>query len=210
MNKYYTRLDYIDLPPPPKKINMLQNLLLKRVTFRDFSRKPISIKNLSDILYFSMGVTHVSKVNPEKMLRAYPSAGAKFPLEAYILVLKGEGIKEGLYHYEPGNHSFDILLKNVSKEDINRLWISQKWFKNAAVIIFFTAVYKRTTSKYGKRGLPFPYIEAGHVVENIYLLAESLKIGCCAIGQVNEKALIKLLDINPTEEIPIYYVALGN
>lgn len=210
MYKHYTRLNSIKLPLPHKEMDQLQKLLFKRISFRDFSQKPISLKDLSKILYYSVGLTHVSAINPEKALRAYPSAGAKYPLEIYPLILKAKGIKEGLYHYDPSTHSLEVLLKEVLPQEINNLWITQKWFKKAAVIIFLTAVYKRTTDKYGKKGLPFPFIESGHVVQNIYLLSESMNIGCCAIGQVNEKALIKLLDINPLEEIPIYYVALGN
>ena len=76
--------------------------------------------------------------------------------------------------------------------------------------LIFTAVYHRTTDKYGQKGLPFPFIEAGHIGQNVYLLAQSLGIGCCAIGQFKEKQLCKLLDINPFEEYPIYYIALGN
>ncbi len=61
----------------------------KRHSFRDFSAKPINIEQLSSILYYSMGIR--GKFSDGKlMLRMYPSAGAKYPLEAYILVRFGK------------------------------------------------------------------------------------------------------------------------
>lgn len=207
MNKKYNRLKSIFLPEFPNRKDDLRNLLIKRASYRKFSKKPISLQQLSEILYYSAGLLREFKGRNHFF---YPSAGGKYPIEIYPLVLYGNELRNGLYHYNPMEHSLDILLTPLKKEDTSSIWIGQKWFRKAAVVLILTAVYHRTTDKYGQKGLPFPFIEAGHIGQNIYLLAESLGIGCCAIGQLKEKQLCRLLDINSFEEYPIYYIALGN
>ena len=207
MNKQYSRLRNIFLPEFPVRKDNLRDFLVKRKSFRRFSGKPIRLEQLSEILYYSAGSVRESD---GKFHFPYPSAGGKYPIEIYPLVLYGDELKIGLYHYSPTEHALDILLTPLKKEDTSSIWMSQKWFRKASVILILTAVYHRTTDKYGNRGIPFLFIEVGHIGQNIYLLAQSLGIGCCAIGQFKEKQLCRLLDINPFEEYPIYYIALGN
>lgn len=210
MYKHYSRLKRADLPDVSKLRGELRRLIKKRASFRDFSSKPISKKALSEILYYCCGAMRGNLFEPNNPFRAYPSAGAKYPLEVYPLILLGRDIDPGLYHYNPLAHNLTILLPKIKKEEIDQVWIKkQPWFKKAAVLLIITAVFYRTTDKYGEKGIVYPYIEAGHLVQNVYLLANSLKLGCCAIGGLNERQIIKLLDINPREEYPIYYVAVG-
>ena len=207
MNKQYSRLRSILLPEFPIGKDNLRDLLSKRKSYRKFSGKPIRPDQLSEILYYSAGLVRESE---GKFHRPYPSAGGKYPIEIYPLVLSGSDLEPGLYHYSPTEHALDILLPSLDKKEVSSIWMSQRWFRKSSIILIMTAVYRRTTDKYGEKGLPFPFIEAGHIGQNIYLLAQSLGIGCCAIGQFKEKQLCKLLDINPFEEYPIYYIALGN
>lgn len=207
MSKQYSRLRSILLPEFPIRNDSLRDLLIKRASYRKFSKKPIKPQQLSEILYYSVGLVRELE---GKFYPSYPSAGGKYPIEVYPLVLYGDELKTGLYHYNPMEHALDILLTPIKEKDISSIWMSQKWFRKASVILVFTAVYHRTTDKYGKKGLSFPFIEAGHIGQSIYLLAQSLGVGCCAIGQFKEKQLCELLDINPLEECPVYYIALGN
>ncbi|MFA6007516.1 MAG: SagB/ThcOx family dehydrogenase [Candidatus Shapirobacteria bacterium] len=211
MDKQYTRLKKIKLPDIKTPEGELQNTILKRKSYRDFSSKSISKQALTKILYYSSGVVRPNLFESNNPFRVYPSAGAKYPLEIYVLVMTVRGVDRGLYHYNPLMNYLDILSLNVTKKELDPIWMEkQKWFENASVIIFITSIFDRTTDKYGARGVMFPYIEAGHIAQNIYLLATSLNIGCCAIGMLNEKFVIKLLDINPRKEYPIYYLAVGN
>ncbi len=210
MHKNYPRLDKLALPDV-ESIGELRESIKTRKSFRDFAKKGIDKKTLSDILYHSLAATRCNPNEEFNPFRVYPSAGAKYPIEAYVLIIKGRGIKKGLYHYNPINHELEVLLKTIKTEDIDNIWMpKQRWFKNASVLIILTSIFHRTTDKYKKRGVLFPYIEAGHIVQNIYLLSASFKIGCCAIGMLNEKSLIKLLDINSRDEYPIYYVVIGS
>lgn len=210
MRKGYPRLKKIILPNVDKTSGELRSVIKKRRSFRNFSDRPIDKQTISDILYFSSGAIRPNPFESNNPFRAYPSAGAKYPLEIYLLVFNGKDIKPGLYHYDPHANLLEVLVENIPSSEIEPMWIDkQSWFKKASAILLITSIFQRTTDKYGERGISFPYIEAGHLAQNVYLLSTSLGIGCCTIGMLNENSVIKLLDINPRQEYPIYYIALG-
>lgn len=211
MYKQYLRLENIHLPEIKKVEGEFRRTIKKRSSFRNFSGRPIDMTTLGDILYFGLGTMRLNPFEALNPFRAYPSAGAKYPLEVYVLVLSGKDINSGLYHYNPEGHSLDTLLLEIRQSKIDKIWLNKKQFqfKKASVLLIITSIFHRTTDKYGERGIMFPYIEAGHLAQNIYLLTTLMGLGCCAIGILNEDPVIKLLDINPRDEYPIYYLALG-
>jgi SagB-type dehydrogenase family enzyme len=210
MQKHYSRLHRITLPVEKVPLDELKKCIEKRASFRDFSCKPIELIDLTNILHYGAGLMRNNPSDKDNPFRAYPSAGAKYPIEVYPLVLYGNDINPGLYHFNPFEDSLEILLQPVLDSEIEPIWISQEWPRKAAVIILLTSAFRRTMDKYGDRGIIFSYIEAGHLVQNIHLLATSINLGCCAIGKLDDNAVIKLLDINPRDEYPIYAVAVGN
>ena len=77
------------------------NALLSRRTHREFSSKPLDLKDLSTLLSCTWGVTRFLNVPllgplPQK---TSPSAGARHPCEVYILARRVTNLAPGLYHY---------------------------------------------------------------------------------------------------------------
>lgn len=203
--KGYGRLDEIKLPPPqtsPK--TSLTTVLAKRISGRKFSTDPMNLPDISTLLYFSAGINKVDPKNVNK--RFYPSAGARYPLEVYILSLNSE-LPKGLYHYYLKNHSLEKLLA-FDEFDTGK-YFNQDWIKTAPLIILVTAVFKRNTVKYGERGYRHILIEAGHLGQNIYLTSAAIDLSCCAIGGYKDTQLEKLLDIDGINESVIYVLAVG-
>jgi SagB-type dehydrogenase family enzyme len=77
------------------------------------------------------------------------------------------------------------------------------------MLIIITTVFSRTIVKYKERGWRYIFFEAGHLTQNIYLISTLLKLNCCAIGGFLDERLIKLLDLNPISELPLYLIAIG-
>lgn len=209
MYKQYNRLQSIPLPiHSAGRKDYLKTLLVLRHSYRNVSGKPVSLKQLSELLFYSAGLVHQGEAGKTEDRRPYPFAGETSTLEMYLWVRRGSDIKKGIYHYCVASHSLDVLLQPVTTEDCIDIWGRQKWVKKAAIILFITAVYNRTMYTYGPRGSLFPFIEAGHLMQNIYLLCPTLNLGCCAIGQFRDDAVIRLLDLDPNEEYPIYNCVL--
>jgi len=139
--------------------------------------------------------------------RFYPSAGARYPIEVYLLANNIEGLSKGLYHYNVKSNTLEeILKKDLSGKSI-RLF-GQDISKGNPNFIILTGVMSRSEVKYGLNAYRFGLIESGHIGQNIYLLSEEQRLGCCAIGGFDNELTTKLLDLSD-DEIPLYVFALG-
>jgi SagB-type dehydrogenase family enzyme len=202
--KAYARLDETVLLKPNLKKNILKEALDGRKSSRKFSGRPLTISNISNLLYYSAGIKNTKDYRFPN--RFYPSAGARYPLEIYVLSLKGE-LEKCLYHYYLKNHSLEKLLA-LDLFDYER-YFNQSWISRASCLILLTAMFKRTTIKYGDRGYRYILIEAGHLGQNIYLVSSALGIGCCAVGGYIDNRLNQLLNIDGIDEAVVYALAVG-
>jgi len=48
----------------------------------------------------------------------YPSAGARYPLEIYVVILNSKEIPEGIYHYNVKWNTLELLEKGDFKQII--------------------------------------------------------------------------------------------
>lgn len=127
----------------------------------------------------------------------------------YPIILNCKGIEKGLYHYNVKENILEVLLK----ENLNR-WIikttgGEKWIANSSVVFVITGVLDRTRIKYGDRGYRYSLIEAGHLGQNLCLLATELGLGTCPIGGFIDKEVNELLDIILQKEVALYLIAVG-
>nr|MCK4930344.1 SagB/ThcOx family dehydrogenase [Nanoarchaeota archaeon] len=194
--------DEISLPAPTLEgVVSLEKTLAERRSRRDFTDKELSLKDFSQLLWSAQGITSVWGG------RTAPSAGALYPLEIYIVVGNVENISPSVYHYNPKTHSVKKVLEGDKREELKRVALGQYPIGEAAIDIVFTAVYKRTTRKYGERGIRYVHLEAGHAAQNVYLQCESLGLGTVVIGAFNDKGVKDVLNI---EEEPLYIMPIGH
>lgn len=208
--KTYPRFNKVKLIKvfPKQNISLLYTLKNRR-SIRTFSGEPISINGLSYLLLYSSGV-----VNPEAVVdegrRPYPSAGARYPLEVYPLVLNdGDGIKAGLYHYNVKEHILEVILQEDLKQWLLESTGSFKPIIEASVIFIITGVLDRTRVKYGDRGYRYVLMEVGHIAQNLLLLATGLEMASLAIGGYVDSKVTELLDLDLVKEVPLYMIAVG-
>jgi len=204
--KGYPRLEEIVLPKPQPLQNIsLGEVFVKRRSMRTYGEKKLSSSALSTILYYSAGLQH-NKM-PQRANRFYPSAGARYPLETYIVSLNTT-LPKGIYHYYLKSHSVEKLLSidNFSVRD----YFTSVWLAQASCIIILTAVFRRTTMEYGDRGYRSVLLEAGHLGQNFYLITTALQLSCCAVAGFFDDKLNALLDIDGIKETAIYTIAIGN
>ena len=76
----------------------VERALLERRSVRQYRDEPISVADLSQLLWAAQGVTQASG------LRTAPSAGALYPLEVYAVVGTVDGLPAGIYRYDPQAH----------------------------------------------------------------------------------------------------------
>lgn len=208
--KRYPRLESIDLAETENH-SSLDEIIANRSSEKNYSGEPITLDSISDLLAKSCGIKdNYEDLNQSR--RTYPSAGARYPTETYIIVLNGDKkISEGLYHYNVKNNSLELLRKGEFHQKIKDFLIfSGIDVENASMAILLTSIFKRSTMKYDERGYRYSLIETGHIGQNIYLVSEQLDLSCCAIGGFKENEVKQFLRLEGSEEEPIYMFIIGD
>ena len=202
----------ISLPDPRLKGEMtLEEAILKRRSRRDFRDSPLTLGEVSQILWAAQGITD------ETGLRAAPSAGALYPLDVYLVVGKQgvEDLEEGVYQYLPRHrlpresHSLQFTLQGDVRQTLAQLSVEQMFIAEAPVSLVITAEYERTTGKYGDRGVRYVHMEAGHVGQNVYLQAEALGLGTVTVGAFQDEGISQALNL-PSGYRPLYVMPVGH
>lgn len=213
--KDYPRLTKINLEDNAPKSDIF-DIIKKRKSSRDFTRAPISKREISLLLKYSCG--NIGPFGKDRKRRAQPSGGGLFPIEAYPIVFRpstssgqvpDSDLPAGLYHYNVKDHALDILWdREFNNEEIDKLF-TYPWVKDASAVILMTSVFFRNQNKYGERGYRYILHEAGHIGQNIYLVCEALGMKCCALGGTEDKKIEELIDVDGITESLVYAIAVG-
>jgi len=184
------------------------NLVEKRKSLRKYADEPITLEELAYLLWGTQGVKTVT--DRPVSFRTVPSAGSRHPFETYMLVNQVSGLEPGLYRYLSLSHQlarmngFDGI-----REDLTSACLKQKHVYNAAVTFSWVAIPERTTWRYGNRGFRYIHLDAGHVCQNLYLLAESIDCGVCAIAAFDDDMANNALHLDGENQFVIYLASLG-
>ncbi len=81
----------------------------------------------------------------------------------------------------------------------------QDFVGEGAIVIVFTAVYERTTVKYGDRGIRYVHMEAGHATQNLCLQATAMDLGVVTVGAFYDKEMVELPGL-PEDEHPLHII----
>lgn len=188
-------------------------VLLERRSVRKFINKPISLKQLSYLLYMSYGINDFlpsKQTNSLQELRTVPSAGGLYPLEIYLLVNNVENLEQGLYHYNVKLHCLELLKEGSQEACLPSLTSYSDIAKNASILMFITAVFPRLSYKYGDRAYRFAHLDAGHLGQNIYLTNTAMNLGTLAVGGFFDDEINEYLNINGVSEGVIYEFFIGH
>jgi SagB-type dehydrogenase family enzyme len=193
----------IKLPEPRYESDVsIEGTLVKRRSVRDYTREPLTLIEVSQLLWAAQGTTS------DGIYRVAPSAGALYPLKVYMIVGNVEGLVAGAYRYEQKGHALIMVLQGDMRSRLADAALGQSPVRNGAIDIVLTSVYNRITRKYGDRGIRYALIEIGHVGQNICLQATAMDLGSVCIGAFYDEQVRDLLKL-PEEEAPLYIIPVG-
>ncbi|TGE34936.1 SagB/ThcOx family dehydrogenase [Desulfosporosinus fructosivorans] len=202
----------IKLPKPSKIVTEFvdsRKIVEQRISLRKYSIEPLTMDQLSYLLWCTQGVKKVFQGTAT--LRNVPSAGARHALETYLLINNVEGIKPGLYRFLALEHGLiGVSLDQDIADKITKACLNQNFVKSSAVTFLWVAVPYRMNWRYGERGYRYLYLDAGHVCQNLYISAESVNCGTCAIAAYSDDELNQLLGLDGKEQFVIYLATVGS
>lgn len=201
------------LPDPMKGMDVsLTDALVNRVTPARLEPKALSLDQLSSILYAGYGVTRTNESNDFlRPFRTAPSGGALYPLELYVSSKHVNGLDAGLYHYNPPGHRLEQLRTGDLALELSEALVEfqANIAFDASMVIMITAIFERSTFKYGARGYRFVMLEAGHVAQNINLAVSGMGLGGFNIGGFYDATMDEILGLDGLTQSTVYLVAIG-
>jgi SagB-type dehydrogenase family enzyme len=201
----------VELPAPPEilpeRMRAFFDLLKTRRSRRGYAAEPLALKDLATLLWSVQGVVESGR---GYTLRTAPSAGARHPLETYIMVNRVEGLAAGLCRYSPAGHRLVRLDDDASAAGrLAAACLGQEMLRTSAVSFIWTAAIERGRWKYQQRAYRYIYLDAGHACQNLYLACEALGLGCCAVAAFDDDAVDRILGLDGREEFTIYLATVG-
>ena len=194
-------------PKFPSQSLPLVEVLKKRRSTRSFSHKPLSIADLSFLLWASTGV---QRKEQGYEFRTVPSAGALYPIETYLIVNNVEDLERALYHYNIEEHALEELKIGDFAEKMAHAALGQKICINASAVLIWTAVFERAKWKYAQRAYRYVYLDAGHIAQNLALSATAIGLGSCQVGAFFDDEINQIIEVDGTKESVIYLSAVGH
>lgn len=176
--------DLLPLPEPQKIEASLAEALLGRKSSRLRREQPISLSELSTLLYWSCGLSPM-----DEKRRFYPSAGGLYPIETilYLREMDFEDSKKRLARYNPYAHTLQCFDRvNSFEKDLN-LSFQQQHILDSSIILFLVSFLKRSAVKYLDRAYAFSLLESGHIAQNINVVGSALNLNICCVGGFDAK-----------------------
>ena len=198
--------------PGPESLEIppldLRTAVERRRSVRSYLREPIALEKLSFLLWCTQGVQQVQ--GNQATFRTVPSAGARHAFETFLLVNDVDGLEPGLYRFLALTHQLQpVNTDPVVAHQITSACFDQQFILRSGAVFLWTAVPYRMTWRYGERGYRDLHLDAGHVCQNLYLAAEAVRCGVCAIAAFDDDRMNELLGINGTDQFLIYLATVG-
>jgi SagB-type dehydrogenase family enzyme len=176
----------------------LAEALAERRSVRSFADQTLTPSQIGQLLWAAQGITH------PQGYRTAPSAGALYPLEAYVVTAAG------VYHYEPQGHLVAVHSGGDRRQALYEAALRQEPVREAPAVFVITAIYERTAQKYGADRSPrYVHLEAGHAAQNLLLQAVALGLAAVPIGAFHDEKIQEALGLPEAEE-PLYLIPVGH
>lgn len=192
----------------PEPEMLLSTAIKERRTLRRYQDTALTLAELACLLWATQAVT--SKSSPKHTLRTVPSAGARHAFETYLLINRVETLTPGIYRYLAIEHA---LLPLDDDPGINQRVTAacgdQSQIHESAVTFLWVAIKERMYWRYGERGYRYLHLDAGHVCQNLYLGAQGIACGVCAIAAFDDEALNSVLKLDGENQFVVYLASLG-
>jgi len=195
----------------PENDNLVQNIE-NRKSHRKYSDEPITLEELSFLLWATQGVKSVFERDnkPYATFRTVPSAGARHPFETYLLIHNITGLKPGLYRYVALEHKLLFEQEMINAKDrIIEATLGQIFTGKAAVVFIWSCLAYRGEWRYNIAAHKAMLLDAGHICQNLYLACEGIGAGTCAIAAYDQKKVDKIIGVDGKNEFSVYLSPVG-
>jgi SagB-type dehydrogenase family enzyme len=204
----------IDLPAPSRiSESTLVDALTLRRSCRNYNGKPITLQELSDLLFYTAGVlfTNDTVYYGTVAKKTAPSPGGRHTTELYPVINECIGLPRGFYHYCQQHHVLNLLQEGEVRPFLKEALYGQDYFLDASVTVFYTSIVDRLMWKYkSSRVYRLMHFETAHYAQNFLLTGTALSLGVFVTGAVKESLVEPTLRIDGIHEVAMYVTGAGH
>lgn len=197
--------------PDPNLASGLYARLAQRRTVREGQDYTLEFTVLADLLFSGFGVTDWTDGSVGRLpLKFAPSGGARNPFDAFLYVRDVEGLEPGPYRYSGLDHCI-VPLESAHEASIVGLMGGQDWAANAACLILLVADFSRSMWKYegDDNAYRVVMIEAGHIGQNIMLMAAEHRLSACASAALDHDLADATFGLRRVDQSAVYALAIN-
>ncbi|RAP57175.1 putative peptide maturation dehydrogenase [Oleiagrimonas sp. MCCC 1A03011] len=195
----------------------LAEILKARRTTRAFiAEEVLPQKELSYVLYGCFGAQGIRDLAPgvTAVKRTSASGGGLTPIDPYPIILRVEGLRSGIYHYDMGRHALELLVEKTEQElrdFMLEMTAGQDYFTQMQAAVVHVARFNRHHWKYRQHVKAYKALlmDSAHLSQTFYLLATERKLGAFYTAAINDADLGACLGLDPIEAAPIGISGLG-
>jgi len=196
----------------PEKLASIHLITRTRRSYRDYNGSAIVRADFDALLSTACGVTGAAEwAGREVKLRAYPSSGGLYSVEIYPVVFDVEGLDPAVYHYLVTENALEEVRAGIDRKQFvdAALPTEKDMLSGVAAIVCLAGVFARHERKYGEGGYRMLVAEAGHIAQNLILVATALRLHARPFGGVFDDLLNRALGFNTGSEQFLLSVVVG-
>jgi len=203
--KIYLNKPKVDLPSTfPYPLEDSIGCLRKQMNLNPSKQKQIDLKVLSQILFFSAGITRKMKVNDTVYyMRAASATGALYPIEIYLVCQKIQNLDAGVYHFCPADFTLTQLRKGDFRSILYTATGNNKKLIQAPITLIFTSIAWRNSWKYQARSYRHWFWDAGVILANFLALCNNNLFSSEIILGYQDELINNLLGVQNQKEAAI-------
>ena len=196
---------------------------LERCSRRTYSDQPLSLYELAFLLWCTQGV---KKVIPgyrkylrdgsgRNVLRPVAAGGCINAYDTTLALNRVAGLEPGIYGYRPLDHALAFLRPEPNLgEKVEAVFTNpsqnQHYTTEAGALFFWTCSPYRGEWRYQHTAHKIMLLDLGHISQNLYLAAEALGCGCCAIGGYYQEKADALVGVDGQDQFTVLCAAVGH
>jgi len=168
----------------------LERAIAQRRSVREYAPGALTLAEVSQLMWVAQGIT-----GPDGK-RATPSARAVYPLQVWLVANDVTGLAAGIYRYDPKEHALEPVAGGT-RDSVPSAARGQASVQHAAAVVAVVGDSVLAATKFRGNAERWLGMEAGFVVQDVYLEATALGLGTVMVGGFLEPAARAALGTPP-------------
>jgi thiopeptide-type bacteriocin biosynthesis protein len=201
----------VTLPPADRDLGSLSDALCRRRSGRGRLAGPLSATDLASLLWSACA-------GPSSVRPAYPSAGRQYAARLHVVARDVTGLVAGVYDVDPFER---VLRRSGPAPSTGELEATSMWFGEAAAagggidisalpaLLALSVRVSGLRSRYGLRALRFALLEAGHLAQNLALVAAATGLELGMVGGFYDDLANGVFGLDGIDRFLVYLLPVG-